>query len=636
MINAKGDTYCYLNARHTLETVASSADAGFYSRLHQMLMTGNQGKGPPKQWAALIKSLQTKGLRRSELEDSNILAALEASDAKSLTKEQVAGLVLSGLPTVKELQLSQPRYAAYRHPGGVYKEFLYVLNSQRDNVEDELSELEYRLEQVQYDAADLAFSLEALMDDPELPRKMQRQMQALRELLPKAWDYRAPHFQDALDGTIDKNVMAHARITERGSLYFVEEIQSDWAQQGGKASRAAARQEVLAMLCEKLGNVSQDESQLLLAAIKAKANLEIRGVAYKPNDPDVLAAAERGRAQGWTDRVPAAPFVTNTEEWSGLILRRQMQRAAMLPGVSQFAWITQSMRNGGRFGGGQSLDDFYTTILPKLADKLLKPFGAKVRLGEIDLNGAKHTVPTFEMTPEVKDALRGPMPLYSLSPVWKSARNGQEEVNRVLAECGLMMGTTRHIKLMNELYDIATHRQVAGKYINNGILLNLHAQNLDRVARHEAWHFAAESMLTVEERVFMQGQFASHKALARRTQQTLIQLGEIEAARQCVHPEECAAHAFSLWSTGQMEIDEPQPRGIFEEVWSVLRDCGRWLAERVTGTKAPTTASIFEALGSGHMAASRHVRHHFPKAVDVDHQDRHQGQEREQSPRFAG
>lgn len=621
MINSKGDRYCYLNARHTLETVGAAGDAGFYSKLHQLLVTGSQGKAPPKQWAAMIKALQTKGVKRSELEDSKILESLVASDSKSLTRDEVAGLVLSGLPTVKELELAQPRYPDWRHPGGAYKELLFVLNSQRDNVQDELSELEYRIEAMQYDAADLAFSLESLMDDPELPGKMQAQMKALRELLPKAWDYAASHFRGALDGSVDKNIMAHARITERGSLFFVEEVQSDWAQAGGKASRAAAREAVIALFAKKLGatHLQGPERELLIGAIKTKATVELRGVKYDPKDPEMSAAAEEGRRNGWTGSTPAAPFVTSTEEWSGLVLRRLMQRAAAIPQVNQFAWITQSMRNGGRAGGGASLDDFYKNILPKLADKLLKPHGARVTMGQVTLNGVTHDVPQFEMTPAVKEALRGPMPLYSLSPVWKGARNGQVEVNRVLAECELMMGTTRHVKLMETLYDIATHRQVAGKYINNGILLNLHAQNLDRAARHEAWHFATENMLTVDERVAMQREFAPHKLLARRTQQTLIDLGELDAARQCSHPEECAAHAFALWSTGEMEITEPAPRGLFQEVWAVLKDCGRWLAERVSGETAPTTEKMFEALRSGEMAKAREARGHWPKELDVDH-----------------
>ncbi|WP_143479085.1 hypothetical protein, partial [Pseudomonas aeruginosa] len=136
MINSNGDIYCYLNARHTLDTVASTADAGFFSKLHQALTTGNQGKAPPKQWAATIRALQTKGVKLSELKDSKVLEQLEASMERSLTREQVGAIVLSGLPTVKEIELRKTRYDSYSHPGGTYREYLYGLNSHPDDAQD--------------------------------------------------------------------------------------------------------------------------------------------------------------------------------------------------------------------------------------------------------------------------------------------------------------------------------------------------------------------------------------------------------------------------------------------------------------------------------------------------------------------
>lgn len=70
-----------------------------------------------------------------------------------------------------------------------------------------------------------------------------------------------------------------------------------------------------------------------------------------------------------------------------------------------------------------------------------------------------------------------------------------------------------------------------------------------------------------------------------------------------------------------MEITEPEPRGLFQEIWSVLKDCGRWLSERIAGEPKPTTESIFEALRSGEMARSREARGHWPRAMDVSHGD---------------
>jgi len=43
------------------------------------------------------------------------------------------------------------------------------------------------------------------------------------------------------------------------------------------------------------------------------------------------------------------------------------------------------------------------------------------------------------------------------------------------------------------------------------------------------------------------------------------------------------------------------------------------LAERISGVKAPTTESMFEALRSGELARMREARGLWPKAMDVEH-----------------
>src|SRR3546814_17994342 len=75
--------------------------------------------------------------------------------------------------------------------------------------------------------------------------------------------------------------------------------------------------------------------------------------------------AQRGRQSNFQDeRFPEAPFVTNTELWSGLILRRQLQLAAMNPNCKQFGWIIPEMHNGGLTRANPGLNDFYLKILP--------------------------------------------------------------------------------------------------------------------------------------------------------------------------------------------------------------------------------------------------------------------------------
>ncbi|MEB0114350.1 hypothetical protein QN397_24015 [Variovorax sp. RTB1] len=112
MINSKGDHYCYLNRAPNGQAPA------FESRLVQLLRQQGQAKAPPKQWAAMIRALGQKGVKAAELDDSKILSRLEANEAKSLTKEEVATNVIHGLPTIKEIELSAVHYRSYAHQGG--------------------------------------------------------------------------------------------------------------------------------------------------------------------------------------------------------------------------------------------------------------------------------------------------------------------------------------------------------------------------------------------------------------------------------------------------------------------------------------------------------------------------------------
>lgn len=601
MINSRGDHYCYLN-----RVGMDGREPGFVSKLAQTILQSGQAKAPPAQWLGAIKAMTQKGVKTVEMDVSQIVAMLEASTEKSLTKDQVAGMVTGRMPTIKEVELSNPQYASYRHAGGRYKELLFVLNSARDNVEDEIEEIEQQIEDLRLDASSLAIDLSVLMDDPGLPDRMQKRLATLHDLLPVSWAYEnMPHFHGAI-APEDKNVMAHARITERGSLFFIEEIQSDWAQGVGRMLRAAVRAEVSALIRGKSGaSVTDDTVRELLRG----ETITVGGVEFTPEDPDVKAAAERGRRRG-SEQYAHVPFIHNTEHWAGVVMRRMLQRAAADPEVEQVAWITEKMRNGGGFGGTQALDQFYKVILPKLVDKLIKSAGGKVEMGTVNLAGQQVEVPQFKMTPKVREALKAPMPLYSRSPVWNKPGNEADDqaVQKVLAECALMMGSARHVRLLDKLVDVATGREVAGKYVNKGIMLSLRAKDLDRAAKHEVWHFAVDNMLTEGEKARMNRCFAEHTPAARRTYQRLIDLGEFAAAQQCRDPEECAGHAFSLWASDMLDLkDVSEPRGVFENVWQAFKDMGRWIQRVVTGENLQTPESIFESLAKGALATRRDV-----------------------------
>lgn len=329
--------------------------------------------------------------------------------------------------------------------------------------------LEDEIEAVEHEMEQLSFEPERLSDEPELPLRLERRRADLLTRM-KAPDAVAPswaHFQtDAIAGRHGKRLIAHCRMTWRDDLLFIEEIQSDWAQ--------------------------------------------------------------RGRRYGWSNLYPRGPFVTNTEAWSGLVLRRTLQRAARSPSTARVAWITESMRNGGRQdsqgeqqaavfqravaeemktalqalsasgqpepsetttaamrasietrlttsglprgrGDASGLNEFYLRALPKLVDKLVAGTGEKVQVRELQLEDRQVQVPCLEITDAVRERLRQAQPVYSRALLASRGRPrpDDETLAQLIAQSAKMIGSPRHLRLLAHVYDVSTGAEVAGWFVNN-------------------------------------------------------------------------------------------------------------------------------------------------------------------------
>lgn len=141
------------------------------------------------------------------------------------------------------------------------------------------------LELIEDTMASLALDPEALMEDLDKPLRLEARRKWLMSQKDKAIDFEHHHYDSLMNDELGRNLVAHTRVSiypETG-LMLINEIQSDWAQ--------------------------------------------------------------KGRRNDWRN-VPRGPYVTSTEAWSGLVLKRLLQRAALDPRVKQVGWITESMRNG--------------------------------------------------------------------------------------------------------------------------------------------------------------------------------------------------------------------------------------------------------------------------------------------------
>ncbi|WP_432263435.1 hypothetical protein [Cupriavidus sp. TMH.W2] len=506
-------------------------------------------------------------MKGHEIDDSNLLPTLELRDPKqTMTREDLLQLLVSTTPTIKEIDLARPKYASYKQPGpSVYQETLYVLNSQKANIEDRMDEIRFELEELDFD-------LDRLAQDPGAVVRLDAERRALLASVGKAHDFSHHHFSDMEDperpGQRIANLLAHARTTIRGDLFMVEEIQSDWAQ--------------------------------------------------------------RGRRQDWNG-IPSGPFVTNTELWSGLILRRTLQRAAENPVISRVAWITGNMRNGwNNETNSDGLNDFYLKILPKIGDKALKGSDQKIRMTTVKFqeDGPELSVPGFDMTPQAREVLLKPQPMYSRDVLQSTLavlnNDLPEHQQAYLSRAHEMLGSVASVRLASQIYD-AAGAEVAGSQLNRMILLSLRAKEPDRVFYHECWHYAQEHLIEKEKNETIDRAFRAGSPLHTLTVKCLTDRGLLRAAAQCNDPREAAAHAFSLWKTGALALPTDEARDI-AEVAGTFGVVGRtadsfftWM-RRVAGeaqvesdaSDVQIVAAIFEQLAAGGLAE------HEPDDLDFD------------------
>lgn len=540
----------YLNANQF------GIDDVLYSKLIKVLSDLKQGAMPAGQWLSVLKSLpSSKGVKQSEITDCQLESHLGSfAPEKRVPKSELVDFVAKRLPLIKRIDLAHPKYAEYvTLDGAKYTERLYVLSSERMAADDEIEDLMYQIEELGFDPS-------PLLENPDLVDQIENRMKLIRGVLSEKYDFSKHHFSKNVEKH-GKNLMAHARFQVKGGQFFIQEIQSDWAQ--------------------------------------------------------------KGRRNNWNENYPKAPFVTETSEWAAVVLRDLLNEAANNPDCKSVSWINGNLRNGWNQSHNDNLDYFYDTIVRKIVEKSFSSTGQKTKLIPIvTKNGQTEDVLGFEMTDAVRAELKKAQPLYTREGVmpWgavvdEGARDAVKA--RVVQECERMTGSAKTIRFVSKLYDYSTGNEVAAQYVNAGITLSLRAATLDRAARHELWHFAHENLLLPHEKIEMRLAFGIGSQLNTRTVETLNAMGLHAAAQQCVDHQECAAHAFSLWMEGRMSV-EPKTQGIF---WSVVNACERisdWVSEKVFGVKISKPEDLFVAMREGALQARQAILDEAADAAIAD------------------
>lgn len=527
--------------------LAGAGPALFHSKLYREIEALKQPRAPASQWINTIKGLTQKGVKQTEIDEIGILLELETWDrGKPIPKETVLEILDRYSCTVKQVTLAQPQWPRYRWPGGEYHETLFIANSQKANLIDRVEEIDFELEQIN-------FELERL--DEVLPLSTERER--LYQLMERAQDFTHHHFSTAVNGKHGKNLLAHARYTLRDSVFFVEEIQSDWAQ--------------------------------------------------------------RGRQNEW-QTIPRGPFVTNTEIWTNLVLRRLMQIAAQR-GFDRFAWISSDMRNGGNFSDRDSLSEFYARIVPKLVEKIAGK-GARVTAEEIQLGSESKTVLGLNITPEIRERLSASQPLYAHGRIGPLLHSDPEEIRVKAAvlkrEFRAMTGDVAELQLlagmMDDAYSTMTGEAAVGSYGDRMVRVSLAADDPHAVLRHETMHLALEHLLPPSDRECLLRAFAADTALSSEiTELTGKHYGgrPLLACRRS--DEERICYAFQLWSQKRLSLSSQasgeftQARNVFERFAQVCQRLWEYVRNQVRRGNT-TPEKIFRSLAAGAYAMSNELR----------------------------
>jgi hypothetical protein len=268
----------------------------------------------------------------------HIQTAADIADARKFNahfRETTKGMsddeVLAAARATEKLQgVGDSKYHSYQLPGGEnYKEMLLTLPNKQ---QERLLELEKR-----YNAGD-KLSLEERQERHELINQN------------KTPAYSSSHWDEP-------NVLAHIRMNDRNingkKTLHIEEIQSDWHQQGRKSGYKGdldkLQQEGLEASRKKL-EAKEHLDKLTESGLASASELDAAMKAVKQANADFDKAAQAYNAVNESG-VPNAPF---KKDWDALALKRMIRHAAE-KGYDQISW-TPGEAQAARYDLSKSID----------------------------------------------------------------------------------------------------------------------------------------------------------------------------------------------------------------------------------------------------------------------------------------
>jgi hypothetical protein len=361
---------------------------GLYSELENKIEAVGPNQAPAPQWKAMIKGMVQKGVKPEEIEWSGVNDYLDLQEGKvskaSLLEYLKEGGVKVEETTLGDSQFTQKmserldeleenndrtdeedlerqqlirlenltsnittRYGSYQLPNGNnYREVLLTLPEQKPSVNNsgwtaKLLRLKSPITAMPefeiYDAnGNIVSVIRTAKDSKQAIDLAASQLYTKQK---RSANYKSNHWNQP-------NVIAHVRLNDRvdengNKVLFVEEVQSDWGQEGKKegfkSDNDLPRKAAKAIRKDDYWEV-RDQNNAFITNVLDYDIPNFGGENEAINEGQ--RRLEESESQTAPDkRVPNAPFVNKTESWLNLALKRIMVIAAE-GGYDKVAFIT--------------------------------------------------------------------------------------------------------------------------------------------------------------------------------------------------------------------------------------------------------------------------------------------------------
>jgi ADP-Ribosyltransferase in polyvalent proteins len=344
------------------DSLRNSLKAGnWYSELGKQVLANKSSAMPSGMWAGWIESLKTKGVKPDEIEWSGVQDWLKLQTGK-VTKADVANYLNQNGVQVQETVLGRndgasdeindylpegsrveglsTKYSQYQLPGGTnYREVLLTLPEAKHSAQPKGEVVE--------DGKDKDYPFAIMVEGKEVNRSktggevaqdiLKEEIERVAGKVKRDNNYKSSHWEQP-------NVLAHIRLNDRvdadgNKVLFVEELQSDWNADGRKNGFGSAQNKadlpMKAVFDSGYWEVSFSDGTFITNVMPSDVIGEdtINTPRYRAitEEEAISVARDRLRAggnrTGMNHMVPTAPFVTATDKWLSLALKRVVKMA---------------------------------------------------------------------------------------------------------------------------------------------------------------------------------------------------------------------------------------------------------------------------------------------------------------------